>query len=57
VLFRGSIHENIAYGKPDATREEVEHAAREANCAFVWGLPDGFDTQSACACAHPRRGR
>ena len=26
--------------------EQIEAAAREANCEFVWGLPDGFDTQS-----------
>ncbi|TFK21989.1 ATP-binding cassette transporter [Coprinopsis marcescibilis] len=45
VLFTGTIASNIAYGNPDVTREEVEAAAREANCEFVWGMPDGFDTE------------
>jgi len=44
VLFTGTIASNIAYGNPDATREQIEHAAREANCEFVWGMPQGFDT-------------
>ncbi|KAJ6497548.1 P-loop containing nucleoside triphosphate hydrolase protein [Mycena sanguinolenta] len=34
----------IAYGNPEATREQIEQAAREANCEFVWGMPQGFDT-------------
>jgi len=46
VLFTGTIASNIAFGNPDATREEIEHAAREANCEFVWGMPNGFDTES-----------
>jgi hypothetical protein len=46
VLFAGTIASNIAYGNENATREEIETSAREANCEFVWGLPDGFDTQS-----------
>ncbi|KAJ3503106.1 hypothetical protein NLJ89_g8580 [Agrocybe chaxingu] len=44
VLFTGTIASNIAFGNPDATREQIEQAAREANCEFVWGMPDGFDT-------------
>ncbi|PPQ64552.1 hypothetical protein CVT24_008454 [Panaeolus cyanescens] len=44
VLFTGTIADNIAFGNPDATREDVEQAAREANCEFVWGMPKGFDT-------------
>lgn len=44
VLFTGTIAENIAFGNPEATREEIEDAAREANCEFIWGMPDGFDT-------------
>ena len=48
VLFTGTIASNIAYGNPDATREQIENAAREANCEFVWGMPQGFDTESAC---------
>jgi len=35
VLFSGSIAENIAYGKPDATRSEIVAAARKANCQFI----------------------
>ncbi|ESK97261.1 atp-binding cassette transporter [Moniliophthora roreri MCA 2997] len=45
VLFTGTIASNIAYGNPTATREQIEHAAREANCEFVWGMPKGFDTE------------
>ncbi len=44
-LFSGTIRDNIAYAKKDATREEVEHAARLANVEeFVSKLPRGFDT-------------
>jgi putative ABC transport system ATP-binding protein len=46
VLFTGTIASNIAYGNPSATREQIENAAREANCEFVWGMPHGFDTES-----------
>ncbi|MCU0782399.1 MAG: ATP-binding cassette domain-containing protein, partial [Akkermansiaceae bacterium] len=44
-LFYGTIAENIAYGKPDASREEIIEAARTA-CAhdFIICLPDGYDT-------------
>ncbi|WP_296228172.1 ABCB family ABC transporter ATP-binding protein/permease [Ralstonia sp. UBA689] len=46
VLFNDSIYYNIAYGRPDATREEVIEAARAAQIhAFVESLPDGYDTQ------------
>ena len=44
-LFRDTIYNNIAMGRPDATREEVLEAARKARCYdFVMALPDGFDT-------------
>jgi ATP-binding cassette subfamily B protein len=44
-LFPFSIAENIAYGRPGASREEIEAAARAANVhEFVSGLPDGYDT-------------
>ena len=44
-LFEGTIYENIAYGKPDATREEVEAAARAAHIdTFIRSLPNGYDT-------------
>ncbi|KAI0733760.1 P-loop containing nucleoside triphosphate hydrolase protein [Fomitopsis betulina] len=45
VLFTGTIASNIAYGSEHATREQIEAAAREANCEFVWGMPQGFDTE------------
>ena len=44
-LFEGTVHDNIAYGKPDATREEVVEAARRAHAdKFIAALPDGYDT-------------
>lgn len=46
VLFTGTIATNIAFGNPEATREQIESAAREANCEFIWGMPKGFDTES-----------
>jgi len=45
VLFTGTIASNIAFGNSDATREEIENAARQANCEFIWGMPKGFDTE------------
>jgi putative ABC transport system ATP-binding protein len=44
VLMSGSIAENIAYGKPHATRAEIIAAARKANCQFISDFPDGLDT-------------
>jgi ABC-type multidrug transport system fused ATPase/permease subunit len=45
LLFGGSIFENIAYGKPDATEEEVMNAARQANAHdFISGFPEGYKT-------------
>ena len=44
-LFSVSIAENIAYGRPDATRDEIEAAAKAANAhEFIVDLPDGYDT-------------
>lgn len=44
-LFAGSIYENLAYAKPEATYEEVIRAARLANAhSFIMKLPDGYDT-------------
>ncbi len=44
-LFYGSIYDNIAYGRPSATREEVEAAARAAHIdGFIRSLPQGYDT-------------
>ena len=45
LLFHRSIAENIAYGRPDATMEEIREAARAANALeFIEDLPQGFDT-------------
>ncbi|MDO8184873.1 ABC transporter ATP-binding protein [Conexibacter sp. JD483] len=44
-LFSATVHDNIAYARPDATREEVETAARRAQAAeFVGALPQSYDT-------------
>ena len=44
-LFCGSIKDNIAYGRPDATMEEIVDAARKANIHdFIMELPEGYDT-------------
>ena len=44
-LFAGSIGENIAYGKPNASMEEIMAAAKKANIHdFIMSLPDGYDT-------------
>jgi len=45
LLFSGSVRDNIAYGKPTATQDEVEAAARAAQAdGFVRALPQGYDT-------------
>ena len=45
ILFSGSVRENILYGKPDATFEEVVQAANAANAhEFIRNLPNGYDT-------------
>ena len=45
ILFGGTIYENILYGKPDATREEVIMAARKANALqFIESFPEQFET-------------
>jgi ATP-binding cassette, subfamily B, bacterial len=45
VLFHGPLWQNIAYGKPEATRQEIERAAELANAMeFIEKLPEGFDT-------------
>jgi ABC-type multidrug transport system fused ATPase/permease subunit len=44
-LFSGSVADNIAFGKPNATREEVEAAAKAIGAhEFITALPDGYDT-------------
>lgn len=45
LLFGGTILENIAYGRPDATLDEVKAAAKKANAHdFISGFPEGYDT-------------
>ncbi|WP_291898532.1 ABC transporter transmembrane domain-containing protein [Maricaulis sp.] len=45
-LFSGSVSDNILFGRPDASREEVIEAARAANAHdFIMALPEGYDTQ------------
>jgi ATP-binding cassette subfamily B protein len=45
LLFGGSIRENIAYGRPDATEAEIIEAARQANAhQFIEKMPEGYDT-------------
>jgi ATP-binding cassette subfamily B protein len=44
-LFSGTIYDNIAYAKPDATRDEVEAAAKAAKIHhYIMSLPEGYDT-------------
>ena len=44
-LFAGTVYENISYGKPDASREEIIEAAKLANAHdFIMELPNGYDT-------------
>ncbi|MHA3774259.1 ABC transporter ATP-binding protein [Verrucomicrobiota bacterium sgz303538] len=46
MLFGGSIRDNIAYGKPNASEEEIRTAARRANChEFIEKFPEGYDTR------------
>ncbi|BCJ94720.1 multidrug ABC transporter ATP-binding protein [Anaerocolumna cellulosilytica] len=45
ILFSGSIRENILYGNPEASEEDIIAAAKAANAYdFIEGMPDGFDT-------------
>lgn len=45
LLFGGTIYENIQYGNPDASREQIEEAARLSHSfEFIQSFPDGFDT-------------
>jgi ABC-type multidrug transport system fused ATPase/permease subunit len=47
VLFSGSIRDNIAYGRPEASLEEIVSAAKSANAhEFISHLPEGYDSQS-----------
>ncbi len=45
LLFGGTIRENIAYGKPGASQEAIEEAARKAHAhEFIQGFPEGYET-------------
>ncbi|AXY75880.1 ATP-binding cassette domain-containing protein [Paraflavitalea soli] len=45
LLFGGTIRENILYGKPDASQEEIEQAARQAHAhEFIVNFPEGYET-------------
>lgn len=45
-LFRGTVYENVAYGRPGATEEEIEKACEEAYCDhFIMTLPNGYRTE------------
>ncbi len=45
LLFRANIWDNIAYGKPDATPEQIVRAAKQANAhEFIEKMPEGYDT-------------
>ena len=45
ILFNGSVYDNILYGRLDATKEEIEEAAKAANAHdFIMELPDGYNT-------------
>jgi ATP-binding cassette subfamily B protein len=47
LLFNDTVRNNIAYGKPNATRTEIEAAAKAANAhAFISALPNGYDTMT-----------
>ena len=57
-LFYGTIYDNIAYGRPDATREEVEAAAKAAHIhSFITRLPQGYDTILADDAANISKGQ
>jgi ATP-binding cassette subfamily B protein len=46
ILFTGTIRENLLWGRPDATEEEIIQAAKDAQAYdFIMSLPEGFDTQ------------
>mgnify|MGYP001303594133 CR=1 FL=1 len=45
-MFNGTVHDNIACGRPDSTDEEIQEAARRANAhEFIQALPDGYGTE------------
>ena len=46
LLFAGTIRENIAYGRPGASDEEIKHAAQQTNALdFILSFPEGFETK------------
>ena len=52
-LFADTIRENIRYGRPGASDEEVERAARQAEIYDdIMAMPDGFDTTAICSSSY-----
>ena len=49
---QGTIASNIAYGAPETPKEALERAARQANCDFIWDMPEGFETKSRVVRSH-----
>src|SRR5258708_4798982 len=49
---QGTIASNIAYGAPEAPKDALERAARQANCDFIWDMPEGFETKSGVLHPH-----
>ncbi len=57
-IFTGTVHENIAFGRPDAGREAVEQAARAASAhSFIRRLPQGYDTVIGPGSSHLSQGQ
>ena len=57
-LFAGTVYENIAYGNPDATKEEVERVCRAARIhSFIERLPNGYDTVLSDNAANVSKGQ
>lgn len=44
IVFGISMHDNIAYGHPNATRQDIQRAAKIAHCDFIDRMPEGYDT-------------
>ena len=49
---QGTVASNIAYGAPKTPKEALEREARQANCDFIWGMPERFKTKSRAVRSH-----
>ncbi len=57
-LFQGTIRDNIAYGKPEATLEEIKKAAKAAHIAsYIESLPDGYDSMISDSASNLSQGQ